>query len=158
MKKLTRNILDQKGRSGCYSDHRSRLHLCYNNLLYVGWVFSWTQPDLENFRRVLRFPPSSKTDSRGFSILYSLTTSRIIRYELKWKSRSPWQRSPRYRTTLPRQGNEGEGHFFLKAEHQQEICLTRQNTTAHINNLTLIFEYVTKKKKTVNFQYKCHVA
>ena len=41
--------------------------------------------------------------------------------------------------------SEGEGHFFLKAEHQQEISLTRQNTTAHINNLTLIFEYVKKK-------------
>ena len=41
---------------------------------------SRSQPDFKGFFRALRFPPSTKTNSYGFSNPYGLTTARIIIY------------------------------------------------------------------------------
>ena len=36
-------------------------------MLYVGWVFNWSQPDFKGFRRVIRFPPSTNLRLLGLS-------------------------------------------------------------------------------------------
>ena len=53
---------------------------CLSSLMLHVGRFSVDLNATERVFSILRFPPSSKTDSCGFSILCSLTTSRVIEY------------------------------------------------------------------------------
>ena len=81
-------------------------------MLYVGWVFNWSQPDFKGFRRVIRFPPSTNLRLLGLSNIWN---------EMKWVQKC--HELPKYLfqpVTPPFISNLGEFFSKLHKQHNYE--------------------------------------